>query len=59
MSNVQLQFGSTDDGRKLAIAFEMRGEDIVVLDVEVVGDKAEADEWFARVKLERPWEERQ
>ena len=28
MSNVQLQFGSTDDGRKLAIAFEVRGEGI-------------------------------
>lgn len=37
-----------------------RGDkNVQVLDVELVKDQQEAEEWFARVLKERPWETRQ
>ena len=59
MSGLLLKVGYADDGRMLAIAYEMSGEDTLVQDVEVVKDITEARIWFAKVSLEKPWIERQ
>jgi hypothetical protein len=56
---LQLKLGLADDGRMLAIAYENSGEDIIVRDVEVVADEAEAGKWFTKIAVERPWVERQ
>jgi hypothetical protein len=55
--NVQvcLQVGRDSRGRLLALAYAEYGEDIVVLDGEVVKDEREAHAWFERVKVEKPW----
>lgn len=59
MSGLMLKVGYAVDGRMLAIAYEMSGEDTLVQDVEVVKDEAEARAWFEKVSVEKPWIERQ
>lgn len=56
---IRLKTGRAKDGRLLAIAYEKRGDDTYVLDVEVVPDEAAAKVWFDEVCVTQPWEERQ
>ena len=51
----RLRIGRANDGRMLAIAYEVSGEDVIVLDVEVVKDETEASTWFEKVRVEKPW----
>jgi hypothetical protein len=57
--DVHLKTGLRDDGDTLAIAYALWGEDTVVLDVEVCKTRDDAQAWYERVKVERPWIERQ
>jgi hypothetical protein len=59
MYRVNLQMGKTDDGRMLAIIYREEGDDIIVLDVEVVETETEGVAWFNVAAVERPWESRQ
>lgn len=54
-----LKIGTASDGKTCAIAYTKPAADkIVVLDIEIVADEAEANAWFARISVERPWEQR-
>lgn len=57
-----LTTGPDGQGRLLAVCSRgspQKGDrDVIVLDVEIVRDEAEARAWFERVLIERPWEAR-
>lgn len=52
------------DGRLCAVISDGQPQlghhDVVVLDVEAfaIGEEAKAKEWFARMQIEQPWNER-
>ncbi len=52
---IRLRIGTSDSGQMMAVAYAVRGEDIHVLDVEVVENEEEAHMWHLRVSEERPW----
>lgn len=60
-----LTVGRESRGRRRLLAVISDGSpqygdnDITVLNVEIVQSQKEAEEWFERMKSERPWETRQ
>lgn len=65
MSELVLSVGKARDGRLLAIVTTgghpqiNPNETTIVLAVEVVQSQEEANEWFEKAQIERPWITRQ